>query len=371
MQFSDKYIAVCGASALRAPGYRIHHARTCSAFRNSSAQSDARRLGIRFDTSFATNINLYISCNASLQSLHNRNIKQEQSDANVLREFTDRIRYSKENLVLQKCLDRVDYLPEQAKWRWRTRRSSLMLSSLMLTVGIACLMTGCASLPAGSERDPRDHAERFNRAIYKFNTGLDHTILRPVARGYEKVTSPSVRTHVSNFFANLGYPKTIFNDLFQGHVGDFASDIARFSVNTTIGVVGVFDPASRFGLERHDRDFGQTLGKWGLPTGTYLMLPLLGPSDVRDGAGAIPDHFLSIEGQIPDPVLQAGLTVADRVNGRANMLSLDKAIDSAYDPYAFVRNVWFQRRDYKVHGDAEPGNKAPDIDQESLDPDDR
>jgi hypothetical protein len=87
MPFSDKYIAVCGASALRAPGYRIHHVRTCSAFRNSSAQSNARRLGIRFDTSFATNINLYILCNAFLQCLHNRNIKQEQSDANVQREL--------------------------------------------------------------------------------------------------------------------------------------------------------------------------------------------------------------------------------------------------------------------------------------------
>jgi phospholipid-binding lipoprotein MlaA len=213
---------------------------------------------------------------------------------------------------------------------------------------------GCASLPEGSKRDPRDHLERFNRSMYKFNTALDHAVFRPLARGYVKVTPRPARTGVSNFFSNLGYTKTIGNDIFQGHPVDFGSDIARLVVNTTVGIGGIFDPASRFGLEKHDRDFGQTLGKWGLPTGTYLMLPILGPSDVRDAVGLVPDRFMSVEGQIKDPVLQAGLTVADRINARANMLSFDKTIDSAYDPYAFVRSVWFQRRAYKVHGDSEP-----------------
>ena len=254
--------------------------------------------------------------------------------------------------------------------RW-TRGPQPSLVTLSAILVLACSLAGCASLPPGSAREPRDHIERYNRSMYQFNTAVDHAILRPVARGYAKVTPRPVRAGVSNFFGNLGYTKTIGNDIFQGHPLDFGSDVARLVVNTTVGIGGVFDSATRFGLERHDRDFGQTLGKWGLPTGTYLMLPLLGPSDVRDAFGLLSDRFMSIEGQIHDPVLQAGLTVADRVNGRANMLSLDKAIDSAYDPYAFVRNVWFQRRDYKVHGDAEPGNKAPDIDQESLDPDDR
>jgi phospholipid-binding lipoprotein MlaA len=254
--------------------------------------------------------------------------------------------------------------------RW-TRGPQLSLVTLSAILVLACSLAGCASLPPGSARVPHDHIERYNRSMYKFNTAVDHAILRPVARGYAKVTPRPVRAGVSNFFGNLGYTKTIGNDIFQGHPLDFGSDVARLVVNTTVGIGGVFDPATRFGLERHDRDFGQTLGKWGLPTGTYLMLPLLGPSGVRDAFGLLSDRFMSIEGQIHDPVLQAGLTVADRVNGRANMLSLDKAIDSAYDPYAFVRNVWFQRRDHKVHGDAEPGNKTPDIDQKSLDPDDR
>jgi len=177
--------------------------------------------------------------------------------------------------------------------RWiRTLRRPLTTASAALA--LACSLVGCASLPQGSTRDPRDHIERFNRSMYKFNTALDHGILRPVARGYVKVTPRPVRTGVSNFFGNLGYTKTIGNDIFQGHPLDFGSDVARLVVNTTVGIGGVFDPATRFGLEKHDRDFGQTLGKWGLPTGTYLILPLLGPSDVRDAFSLLPDRFMSI-----------------------------------------------------------------------------
>jgi phospholipid-binding lipoprotein MlaA len=232
----------------------------------------------------------------------------------------------------------------------RPRRLVLAYAVLALICGVP----GCASLPEGSKRDPRDHLERFNRSMYKFNTALDHAVFRPVVRGYVRVTSRPVRTGVSNFFSNLGYPKTIANDIFQGHPIDFGSDTARLVVNTTVGVGGVFDPATRLGLEKHDRDFGQTLGKWGLPTGTYLMLPLLGSSDVRDAVGSVPDRFMSVEGQINDPVLREGLTVSDKTNARANLLPRDKVIDSAYDPYAFERSVWFQRRAYKVRGDSQP-----------------
>ncbi len=245
------------------------------------------------------------------------------------------------------------------------------LNTLSATLVLACSLIGCASLPPGSTRDPRDHIERFNRSMFKFNTALDHAVLRPVARGYVKVTPRPVRTGVTNFFGNLGYTKTIGNDIFQGHPVDFGSDVGRLVVNTTVGIGGVFDPATRFGLEKHDRDFGQTLGKWGLPTGTYLVLPLLGPSDVRDAFGLLPDRFMSIEAQINDPVVQAGVSVADKINARANMLPFDRAIDTAYDPYALVRNVWFQRRDHKVHGDAGPDDKGADTDQKSPDPDDR
>ena len=252
------------------------------------------------------------------------------------------------------------HLQSTPKRRKRARR--LSLATLSATGALACSLVGCASLPEGSTRDPRDHIERFNRAIYKFNTALDHAVLRPVARGYVKVTPRQVRTGVTNFLSNLGYTKTIGNDIFQGQIRDFGSDIARLGVNTTVGIGGVFDPASRFGLEKHNRDFGQTLGKWGLPTGTYLMLPILGPSDVRDGLGLVPDRFMTIDGQINSRTVQLSLTAVRVIDGRANLLSYDKAIDTAYDPYALVRNIWFQRRDNKVLGDSVPEVTLPDPD---------
>jgi phospholipid-binding lipoprotein MlaA len=251
------------------------------------------------------------------------------------------------------------------------RAAHRCLATASAIFALTCSLAGCASLPEGSNRDPRDHAERFNRAMFKFNTTLDHAILRPVARGYVKVAPHPVRRGVTNFFDNLGYTKTIGNDIFQGQFRDFGSDIGRFVVNTTVGIGGVFDPASRWGLDRHNRDFGQTLGKWGLPTGTYLMLPLLGPSDVRDAVGIIPDRFMSIEGQITDPVIQASLTVTDLVNRRANLLPFDHVIDTAYDPYAMVRNFWFQRRDHMVHGDGGAEDMMPGVDDDKLPDDDK
>ena len=225
------------------------------------------------------------------------------------------------------------------------------LARLTLAVALLASVSGCASVPAGSKPDSRDHFERFNRAIYKFNTALDHAILRPVARGYVKVTPRPVRNGVSNFLGNLEYTKTIGNDALQAHFVDFGSDIGRLLVNTTIGIGGIFDPATRFGLEKHDRDFGQTLGKWGLPSGPYLMLPLLGPSDIRDAAGLVPDHFMTIDSLISNQDVQLGLGAVRVIDRRTQLLSFDATVDSAFDPYALVRSVWFQRRDHKVNED--------------------
>jgi phospholipid-binding lipoprotein MlaA len=235
-----------------------------------------------------------------------------------------------------------------------------------IAVALLSSLAACASVPAGSKPDPRDHLERFNRAVYKFNSTLDHAILRPVARGYVKVTPRPVRTSVSNFLGNLGYTKTIGNDVFQAHFTDFGSDIGRLVVNTTVGVGGLFDPATRIGLEKHDRDFGQTLGKWGLPTGPYLMLPLLGPSDVRDTAGLVPDRFMSVDSYITNQGVVLGLGAVRVVDRRAQLLSADQTLDSAFDPYALVRSVWFQRRDYKVHEDRPPEQPLPS--EEALPP---
>lgn len=210
--------------------------------------------------------------------------------------------------------------------------------------------TGCATLPPGSQRDPRDHVERFNRAMFKFDMVLDHGVMRPVARAYVRVTPHPVRTGISNFVGNLAYTTTIANDAFQGRPREFSRDVARLIVNTTVGIGGFLDPAVRLGLVRHDRDFGQTLGKWGVHTGSYLVLPFLGPSDMRDVIGTVADGFMTIDGHIDDTFVRAGIFGMRTLDTRANALYTDSIIDSAFDPYAFVRSAWFQHRAYAVHG---------------------
>jgi phospholipid-binding lipoprotein MlaA len=224
-------------------------------------------------------------------------------------------------------------------------RHLLAVAAILVLI---CGSAGCATLPPG-ERDPRDHVERFNRTMYKFNTALDHAVMRPVARGYVRVTPAPVRTGISNFLSNLSYTRTIVNDFFQAQFKDFGSDVARLVVNTTVGIGGLLDPATRIGLRKHDRDFGQTLGKWGAHTGSYLVLPLLGPSDVRDALGMVPDRFATIDGYLRGVALNVSLFALRTLDTRANALPTDSTVESAYDPYAFVRSAWFQQRAYKVN----------------------
>jgi phospholipid-binding lipoprotein MlaA len=220
---------------------------------------------------------------------------------------------------------------------------------------LALHLVGCSTLPSGVP-DSRNRFERVNRSVYKFNTALDHAVLRPVARTYVKVTPKPVRGSVTNFISNLEYPVTIVNDYLQGKVRDGFSDIARFGVNTVVGVGGLFDPASHWGLEKHDEDFGQTLGKWGVPSGPYLMLPLLGPSMVRDAPAKLMDAAVSPASYLNDLPVTAGLFAVRAVDVRAGLLYTDPLVDSAFDPYAFVRNAWLQRREYKVRD----GHVAPE-----------
>lgn len=235
-----------------------------------------------------------------------------------------------------------------------------------LSLVLICSCAGCATLPRGSERDSRDHFERFNRAMFQFDTTLDHAVMRPVARGYVKVTPSPVRAGISNFLSNLSYTTTVVNDLLQGRARDFARDLARLLVNTTIGIGGLFDPALHLGLVRNDRDFGQTLGKWGVHTGPFLVLPFLGPSDVRDALGTAADGFTTIDRHVDETSFRYGAFGMRTLDDRANALPTDSVLDSAYDPYAFVRSAWFQHRAYKVHG-SDP-NYLPNL--PSLDPDD-
>jgi len=243
---------------------------------------------------------------------------------------------------------------------------ALLLVCLALNLGL----TGCAALPNG-KADPRDRFERFNRSVYKFNTVLDHAVLRPAARGYVKVLPQPVRTSINNFTTNLAYPTTIANDFLQGKVADGVSDTARIVVNTLLGLGGLFDPASHMGLDRHTQDFGLTLGHWGVPSGPYLMLPFFGPSTVRDTAGLVPDYALTYEivsrNLITNNWVSGGLFVVAQIDRRSQLLDTDKILDSTYDPYAFLRSAYLQRRDYLLHGDENPQDMFPDADTDPAD----
>jgi phospholipid-binding lipoprotein MlaA len=226
-------------------------------------------------------------------------------------------------------------------------RSKTRLSLLSVCLLLLC---GCATLPPGVKRDPRDPWERFNRGSYKFNDAIDRAVVKPVARGYTHLPQP-VQSGVHNFFDNLDYPVTIVNDLLQGQVKSFFSDIGRFVFNTTVGLGGLFDPATAAGMEKNVRDFGQTLGKWGVPKGPYVMVPIFGPYDVRDGIGAVTVDYYANPRSYTTFWVNTGLWLARGVDRRARLLPLDATIQSAYDPYAFIRNAYLQNRDFMVHGD--------------------
>src|SRR5450755_209098 len=176
-----------------------------------------------------------------------------------------------------------------------TRTNSRLMTVVLLAAGLQ----GCASLPPGSVRDPGDPWERYNRAAYAFNDTVDRAVLKPVARGYKAATPDVVRQGVGNFFGNLSDIPTVANDVLQGQFKSAATHVGRVAINSTFGLLGLVDLATRMGMERQRADFGQTLGVWGLDSGPYLVLPLLGPSSVRDTAGLGVDFFT-------DPVLRVG-----------------------------------------------------------------
>jgi phospholipid-binding lipoprotein MlaA len=226
-------------------------------------------------------------------------------------------------------------------------RSTTRISLLSLCLLLLC---GCAALPPG-KRDPRDPWERFNRGTYKFNDALDRAVVKPVAKGYTHLPQP-MQTGVHNFFDNLNYPVTIVNDLLQGQVVPFFSDIGRFVFNTTVGLGGLFDPASAAGMQKNYRDFGQTLGKWGVPKGPYVVVPVFGPYTVRDGIGAVTVDYYANPSNYTKPWISSSLWLIRGVDRRARLLPLDATIQSAYDPYAFIRNAYLQNRDFLVTGGA-------------------
>ena len=220
-------------------------------------------------------------------------------------------------------------------------------------------LTGCATAPSPSGKpDPRDPWEHFNRSTFKFNDALDRAIARPVAKAYVKVMPRVVRTGISNWFSNLDTVPTIINDALQGKFRMAGHDSARFLMNSTLGLGGLFDPASAAGLEYNDEDLGQTLGKWGVKSGPYLVLPILGPSSARDAFARAADTYMEPVWYLEDDSTRYLIRLVDLLDQRASLLELDAQLERSYDRYAFVRNAWLQRREYQV--------KDGDIEDQSL-----
>jgi len=226
---------------------------------------------------------------------------------------------------------------------------------------MALLLISAALTACASAHDPRDPLEPFNRGVYQFNETVDKAVLKPVAKGYKAVVPPPLQTGVTNFFGNFSDVTTAINDLLQGKIRAAASDVGRIAVNSTVGILGVFDVASRVGLERHNEDFGQTLGVWGVAPGPYLVLPFLGPSDFRDTVGLAAELYTDPEFYLfthsPGNWIVLGTRV---VNLRANLLDSERIFDAAaMDKYAFLRDAYLQRRRSLIYDGNPPASGAP------------
>ncbi|MGZ8214965.1 MAG: MlaA family lipoprotein [Methylosarcina sp.] len=233
-------------------------------------------------------------------------------------------------------------------------------------------LMGCASTTP-PENKQADSLEGWNRGTYSFNDTLDKAVVKPIAKGYRKVTPQPVNDSISNFFSNINDIGITVNDLLQLKLLQGGMDLSRFLINTTVGVGGLFDVAKKINLPKHNEDFGQTLGFWGVPSGTYLVLPFFGPSSPRDTVGLVGDALLnpltyvSVFGGAAANIATTGSKVLEVTDTRSDILSSEKVLDeAAVDRYDFIKNAYMQQREYLVHDGEPPEN---DIDDFSLEDD--
>ncbi len=222
------------------------------------------------------------------------------------------------------------------------------------------LLSGCASM--SDEEAAQDPLEPFNRSMFALNEHIDTYVARPVARFYQKITPEPVDRGITNFFNNLDEVPTALNNLLQFKPRAALNDLGRLVINTTVGVLGFMDPATEMGLERHDEDFGQTLGRWGVPPGPYLVLPIIGPNDFRDTLGFGVDWVSNpIYYRIGDNDAGWALWILRYVDRRADLLRAQRVLESAaMDRYIFTRESYLQRRRYQVYD----GNPPDDFEDE-------
>jgi phospholipid-binding lipoprotein MlaA len=209
-----------------------------------------------------------------------------------------------------------------------------------------CLVAGVTLVPVVAQAADEDPWEGVNRVIYTFNDTLDTYALKPLAQGYDFITPQFLEDGIHNMFNNIGDVRNFANDVLQAKPHAAGVDTARLLLNTTLGVAGFFDVGTKMGLQRNDEDFGQTLGKWGVPSGPYVMLPLFGPSTVRDGLALYPDTYDAPYRYMNDISARNTIQGVGVVDTRASLLSSEKLITG--DKYIFIRNAYLQNREFKV-----------------------
>jgi phospholipid-binding lipoprotein MlaA len=231
-----------------------------------------------------------------------------------------------------------------------------------LCAAVLLLLAGCATT---GEADPRDPFEGFNRGIYKFNETVDEAIAKPVATAYRDVVHEEIRNRVRNFFSNIGDIFIGVNNVLQGKFYEGFEDFMRFTFNSTLGVFGIHDVASDMGIEKHNEDFGQTFGRWGIGSGPYLVLPILGSSTVRDGVGTALDLYTDPIDDIRPNHVRNSLIVLRLTGARADLLEASRILEqAALDKYVFQRDAYLQRRRNLVYDGKPPREPREPEDEE-------
>lgn len=248
-----------------------------------------------------------------------------------------------------------------------TQKTTINKNLLLASFAMSIALGGCAT--TGS--DSNDIWQGWNRGTQSFNDDVDKAILKPLAKGYVAVTPTPVDESVTNFFSNINDIGVTINDILQLKLLQSGMDLSRFVINTTAGVAGIFDVAKLVDLPKHNEDFGQTLGFWGVPAGPYLVLPFIGPSSPRDTVGLIGDALLnpltyvSIFGGVAGSAATSGANVLDVTDTRAGLMATEKVVnEGAVNRYDFIKNAYQQHREYLVHDGNPPSN---DIDLEDDD----
>ena len=225
-------------------------------------------------------------------------------------------------------------------------------SSLISIIVFALLLAGCAGTQSRNTDPVNDPWEGYNRKVFAFNEGVDK-VVRPIAVGYDKIMPDPFQRGVGNFFRNLDGPVTYVNLVLQGKFRESADTLGRFLINSTVGLLGFFDVATKLGIPFYNEDLGQTMATWGYDDSRYLMIPFFGPSTFRDGTGRLADSFYHPVGRVFHGSNRWGLWIFRGIDTRARYLDQDGELNSAYDPYVLMRDVWMQNRQFQIY-DGDP-----------------